>query len=623
MWDMKMNEDVTSGDPVWQEIDSIRRSRGIGDTTRLPDVVAESWKRCLADYNLLPDLVPRAEVLGHSEIRLLMEEREEFLRIAEPEVERLFQRLVDSEYLVSLASQQGAMLLFRCDYQYLGELAGSGVIPGSVWTEERQGTNGVGTCLRVGKSVSIVGREHYGAATQALTCLTAPVFGRQGAIESVINVTSARAEVDARMNKVVQTIVERSARRIENSYFGRMHRRNMQLRLIENAETMDLAEEGRLSLDDMGRIVAGSSHVRRLLGCPVDELIGASADTLFDLDKALCDIRPDRPVSLTYQGRTLQAVLTMPEARSVRKVSVAAPPHLPMVILPREGVGDTSNMHIDPVTSQAMDRAQRLLSAGLPLILQGETGTGKTQFAQTIARRCFGDDGELIFIDCATLDRGLETTAVFQACLTRPRACLIFDRVNELGEAGQAALLGLLENDRQAGSNGLGIIAITSVDLDQLVKDGKLRSDLFHRLKGGALSLPPLRSNPDLAGTLRALFLLERSALGKPGVELDSEAQLVLMNYYWPGNIRQARLALRHAIALSDGKTVRLDHLPGDIVDEIARKDLTARSQSEASKIEAALRYNGGNVSVTAKYLGVSRATLYRKIQIQKAREDS
>ena len=113
MW----NKNATNGeglrDPMTSEIASIRKSRGLGDEVSIPDLVTESWKRCLADYNLLPDNVPRAEVLSHSQMRLLMEEREEFLRVAEPEVERLFLRLVDSEYLVSLASSQGAMLLFR------------------------------------------------------------------------------------------------------------------------------------------------------------------------------------------------------------------------------------------------------------------------------------------------------------------------------------------------------------------------------------------------------------------------------------------------------------------------------------------------------------------------------
>lgn len=299
MWTATAADSAGPADPVLQEIDSIRRARGLADAPRLPDVVAESWKRCLADYNLLPDRVPRAEVLDHTEMRRQREEREEFLRIAEPEVERLFHRLADSEYLISLASPQGAMLLFRCDSRYLGDLAGLGVIPGSVWTEEHQGTNGVGTCLRVGQPVTIVGSQHYGAAIQQLTCLTAPVFGRQGAIESVINVTVARSEADARMNRVVQSIIDRSSRRIENSWFGRLHRRNLQLRLIDHAETPDLAEEGRLALDESGRILDGSSHAARLLGCPVERLAGGSAEALFELDTPLGGVRPGAPVRLT------------------------------------------------------------------------------------------------------------------------------------------------------------------------------------------------------------------------------------------------------------------------------------------------------------------------------------
>jgi sigma-54 dependent transcriptional regulator, acetoin dehydrogenase operon transcriptional activator AcoR len=104
---------------------------------------------------------------------------------------------------------------------------------------------------------------------------------------------------------------------------------------------------------------------------------------------------------------------------------------------------------------------------------------------------------------------------------------------------------------------------------------------------------------------------------------LDEKARLVLANYHWPGNIRELLHTLRHAIALVEGKVIGLDHLPADIVSEFSRKDLTARSHAEASRIEAALRFNGGNVTTTARHLGVSRATLYRKIQIQSMRQEA
>ena len=555
-------------------------------------------------------------------MRFQLEESEEFLRIAEPEIERLFLRLVDSEYLVSLASTQGAMLLFRCDYQYLGELAGSGVIPGSVWTEDRQGTNGVGTCLRLGKPVTIVGSEHYGAAIQSLTCLTAPVFGRQGAMESVINVTTARTG-DARMNRVVQSIVERSARRIENGYFGRLNRRNMMLRILDSGDVSDVAEEGRLALDENGRIIDGTSHLARLLNQPVDELVGALAEELFEMNISLSDIRPDAPITLNFRGKTMQAILNVPEARPLRN-SMAILQARGGSVQPLRTVDLAEEaLRINPVLSQAMDRAQKLLLAGLPLVVTGESGSGKTAFAKAVARHCFGEDGEIVYIDSAALEPQVDLASFLRGRLKGQRSCLLIDRIDELDETGQAALLGFLETDRQAGANGIGVIVISTQDLDKLVRENRLRPDLLHRLKGAVVTMAPLRTVPDLEATIRDLFRIERDSLGRSQLELDDEARLVLMHYHWPGNLRELRNTLRHAIALADGKLIRLDHLPDDIVDEIARKDLTARSQSEASKIEAALRYNSGNVSLTARYLGVSRATLYRKIQIKKAREES
>lgn len=265
------------------------------DDANLPDVVEQSWKRCLTDYNLLPDAVPKASVLSHSEIRLRMEEREEFMRIAEPEVERLFRQLVDGEYLVSLATTEGAMVLFRCDYQYLGELAGSGVIPGSVWAEDQQGTNGVGTCLRVGKSVIIAGTQHYGSAIQRLTCLTAPVLGRGGVIESVVNVTTAR-QADARVNRMVQKIIERSARRIENGYFARLNRLGPMLRILEADDMADIAEEGRLALDENGSVLGASSYTTQILGQSGHDLVGQSAETLFEMDRPCQTCAPVPPL---------------------------------------------------------------------------------------------------------------------------------------------------------------------------------------------------------------------------------------------------------------------------------------------------------------------------------------
>jgi transcriptional regulator of acetoin/glycerol metabolism len=614
-------------EPILDEIARLRMSRGCEPNGQLPGVVADSWKRCLSDYNLAPDHVPRAEVLTHYEFRSLEQDYEDLLAVAEPEVEKLFLRLVDSEYLVSLASAKGVMMLFRCDHQFLSDMSSLGVLPGSVWAEERQGTNGVGTCLRAGQSVVIAGKQHYGLATQALSCITAPVFGRRQVLQSVINVTTARVS-DDRTNRVVLDIVERSAGRIENRYFARLHRHNNLLRLFHDAENTDLAEEGRVALDDNGRIVDASSQVASLTGLRVEDMIGRPAEDVLCMDLSLSDVRPDKVYPLPLAGKNLQAVFKPRETRASRaagvsKFDTSSSAQAEMFMAPLQSAALTEkDFRVDPMISLVLERAERLFQAGMPLIVGGETGSGKTAFAQIIARRCMGEETETLFIDCAAVSSQRVGAAVFHPqFLHRGNICLILDRLEELDEGGQIALQSLLENRGRQVNERFGLIALTDSDFDHLAKSGKLRGSLLHRLKGGTVFLPPLRNHPDLAGVINDFLKIESREFGQRELRLSEEAQLVMLNYHWPGNLRELRNAIRHAVVLADADSIDLEHLPEDMVSEIARTDLTARSQSQTSRIEAALRHNGGNVSLTARYLGVSRATLYRKIHIQKSRE--
>jgi transcriptional regulator of acetoin/glycerol metabolism len=610
-------------EPVTDEIARLRLLRGFEPTLPLPGVVADSWKRCLSDYHLKPDHVPRAEVLTHYEFRNLEQDYEDLLAAAEPEVEKLFLRLVDSEYLVSLASAKGVMMLFRCDHQFLGDMSRLGVLPGSVWAEEIQGTNGVGTCLQSGKSVVIAGKQHYGIATQTLSCITAPVLGRRNVMQSVINVTTAR-ESDDRSNRIVLDIVERTARRIENRYFLRTHRNSNLLRLFQGSESTDLAEEGRVAVDDNGVIIDASSQVAALTGFQADDLIGRPAEEVFSMDLSLADIRPDRPYQLP--GRDLQIAFKGRDVRRSRGVIPASGPKAAddaILVAPSRGVRmPESDFRIDPIMSQLLARAEKLYKAGIPLIIGGETGTGKTAFAHLTARRCLGDETETLLIDCAAVSNQQVGSAVFQTqLLLRGTTCLILDRLEELDEGGQIALQSLLENRSQRANERFGVIALTDSDFEHLIKSGKLKASLLHRLKGGTVLLPPLRTHPELDELISDLLKIESRELGRAEVRLSDEARLVMLNYHWPGNVREMRNAIRHSVVLAEGKVVDLEHLPEDMVSQLAKTDLTARSKSQASRIEAALRHNGGNVSLTARYLGVSRATLYRKIQIQNSRE--
>lgn len=621
MWEFEVTEGVRN-DAVTEEVVKLLRSRQDLPPSPLPNEIVASWRRCLADHRLVPDAVPRAAVLTQSELRELAGNHQDLLAVAGPEVEKLFLRLVDSDYLVSLASPEGVMMLFRCDYQMLGDMTNVGVLPGSVWSEEQQGTNGVGICARVGKPVIVIQSQHYGDAPRSLTCLTAPIFGNHGALDSVLNVTTPR-DGDERTNRVVQDIVVRTARRIENRYFGRIHKNNAILRLSDDRECIDLADEGRMAVNESGIVMAGTSHLERLTGRSLKEIIGRPVDEVIDLGADLSAIRPDEPFSIFVNGQSVHAAIVGPQHRASRgQLMTRQRPAQTVRSLPETIYGsapDHRDLHLDMTWLMALDRAEKLLRAGLTLVIRGETGTGKSTFAQIAARRAFGQQGMFATIDCALPSGDAVLPALTQSSMMS--GALILDRIDQLDEASQLALFPALKNGHQVQHGQFGLIAITSADLDHLSREGRFRADLLNRIKGATIELPPLRTMHDLPGTISDLLKLECAALQKSGLRLDEAARLVLANYHWPGNMSELRHAIRHAVALADGQLIGLQHLPADIVSEIARKDLTARSQAEASRIEAALRFNGGNVTLTARHLGLSRATLYRKVQIQKTRQ--
>ncbi|RWR22975.1 sigma-54-dependent Fis family transcriptional regulator [Sinirhodobacter populi] len=627
MWEQVNSADLCGTDASLQEVYRLRAARSQKVAAPLSGIVADSWKRCLSDYNLDPDRVPRAAVLTHSEMRELADRHHEMIGIAEPEVERLFTRLVDSEYLVSFASPEAVMMLFRCDYPFMDNMSGFGVQPGSVWVEERQGTNGVGTCLRTGRSIAIAGGEHYGSSTRALTCMTAPVFGRDGAIEGAINVTTASGS-DMRANHVVRDIVERAALRIENRQFLRQHRTSRLLRIAVDVVDAELAEAGHVALDEKGCIRAGTSNLQALVGVSLAEVLGRRVEEAFDLGSDLDMIRPDETIRMHAYGRCLQALVREPVSDAPRWMARPGGrnPAQSEAISKVQMVDEVSEPRLSrmgPVSEIALERGQRLLQSGLPLIVVGETGTGKSAYARAVATRCLAREGEMIFVDCAAMAGDEAGRAIRSISQTRGSACLILDRIDELDDAGQIALLGMLERDRSAGANGISVVANTNLSLEQMQKDGRPRASLLHRLKGGSIVLPPLRAIADLEGMILEMLEVEAQILGKANIRLGDEARVVLLNYHWPGNARELQHALRHAAVLCDDRFIQLDHLPDDIVAEIADTDLTARSKSEASRIQAALRHNNGNVSLTARYLGVSRATLYRKINIGKVRVEA
>jgi DNA-binding NtrC family response regulator len=277
---------------------------------------------------------------------------------------------------------------------------------------------------------------------------------------------------------------------------------------------------------------------------------------------------------------------------------------------------------------------ERIAADAIPVLVVGETGTGKELVADEIHRRSGRGAGPLVRIDGSSsrADTALEPDADGQHALLRERGgTIVIDEVCELSSANQARLARLLEAAERAAESATDLprfVATTNRDLEAEVAAGRFRIDLYHRLDGVTLVVPPLRQRIDDIEPLARRFAEEAAArLGRGEAPTLSEVALArLQSYRWPGNVRELKNVVRRAVLLADGPVILPPHLPLEKLaaafapedDEDAGGGLSqVREQFQAverQRIALALQRAGGNQTEAAKLLGIARRTLIKRL---------
>jgi sigma-54 dependent transcriptional regulator, acetoin dehydrogenase operon transcriptional activator AcoR len=278
----------------------------------------------------------------------------------------------------------------------------------------------------------------------------------------------------------------------------------------------------------------------------------------------------------------------------------------------------------------AMRQVEAAAKRRLPILIRVETGTGKEQLARH-AHAASGRAGRFVPVNCAALPDSLVEAELFghaEGAFTGARrggapglvsqahgGTLFLDEIGDMPLGLQAVLLRLLDDwmVRPIGGGAARevdvlLVAATNLDLRESVANSRFRADLYYRLDTIEALLPPLRERTDFAAILRHLL----AALGA-SAEIEAAAAARLAAHCWPGNIRELRNALTRLTLIDAGRTVTLGDVerllgaPAAAGDKL-RDQMTAR-------ILAAHRETGGNLSATARRLGVSRNTIYRALK--------
>ena len=594
--------------------------------------VLASWDRCVETHNLSPDRIGRPMVLTATEIQDHREPVAELLALSQGEVQRLFDLLSEQSYVALLTDANGIALDFRSHDLALDACQSAGVLPGSIWTEELQGTNGISLCIRERRPVSVVMGDHFAATLGNISCTVAPIFGAYGELVAVLNLTTLLPS-DHITQSVVRKVVAASARRIENLFFDQRNAGNSILRLSHYGDFGDMATEARLALNGSGSIIDATPLAQQMLASHGVPLIGKPLAAIRGMEDWLNAINRRDATLLSEQGKLF---LRLEESSARRSAHVLRPAKAPRVgTMDRPSIDDL--VGDDEAIRESIGIARRLVAHRVPILLQGETGTGKSALVRALHLDTGGDDCKFVSINCAAITSELIESELFGyragaftgasrqgsrgRLLEADGGMLFLDEIGDMPIGLQTRLLQVLSDGEfvpvgatQPVRVNFALVAASLHDICQLVKEGRFREDLYFRLAGATVRLPALRQREDRVHLFDKCFEQAARNLGKRTPKIDEQARRALAAHAWPGNLRELQHAARFALAVDADDVIGVQDLPAPLGNSGCGES-TSKIRSKRDSIEQTLQKYHWNVSLAATNLGVSRSTLHRQMR--------
>jgi transcriptional regulator of acetoin/glycerol metabolism len=602
-------------------------AEGERPTGLVSKVILESWQRCAA-LGLAARLRPEVEPLGASALHELHDRHESLRRLCRPELEALHASARAAGAIAVLTGPDGLVLDAIGDAAFLDKAARVSLRPGVPWREDATGTNAIGTALVERRAVEVRGGEHYFEPYRILSCSAAPILDPFGRLAGVLDLSGEAGVHHVHALGMVQLVVDQ----IEHRLFEDMCADRELIRLHNDADLLGTPREGVLMFEGH-RLVAANRYALALLGLDWAELGRRRYDELFSgampRSSAITHLR-DHSGNLLHARRPPQKIRPTPTSN-------------------RRASSRTTKPVVNAALEAQIMRAVRLLDADIPVLLQGETGTGKEVFARLLHQRCARAAAPFVAINCAALPEGLIESELFgyaPGAFTGARkegspgllreadgGVLFLDEIGDMPLSLQSRLLRVLQEREitalggaRASAVDFALIAASHRDLRAAVEAQAFRADLFYRIAQSHVTLPPLRLQADLRGIIVQLWI----SLGAEGagLKLDEAATNALVACSWPGNFRQLTAVLREIIALAEpGTTIGRHDLPdlGGAPEPagpgIAPAHVTGAAPAmsldaiECDAMRSALAAAGGNTSAAARRLGVSRSTLYRRLR--------
>jgi transcriptional regulator of acetoin/glycerol metabolism len=536
------------------------------------------------------------------------------------------------------ADANATLLSIDGDREFVDSLRSQWSAPGQNWREMSIGTNALGTALTLGRTVQIFGQEHFCLADKALSCIAGLVrdpFNQQTL--GVVNISTNNSASIAEIPLLLALILGAINGEIEAALSAEW------AKIREAHASLQKPGKGLVAFDRYGRLVQAHATGREVPAIPPGQVLaGLDADAIrARAPKNLPDwIRAEQIHWFQDGSGGLIHLDASPTRRPSHPHPALAPPCLEVALA-------------SPALKPLLQRAQLYGARKMPILLLGETGNGKDVFANAIHRAHHDDNAPFVAVNCAALPRDLIASELFghaEGAFTGSRrggakgrfedahgGTIFLDEIGDMPLELQPYLLRVLEEkeisrlgESRRRKIDVQVIAATNKPLAEKVADGSFRADLFYRLNGASLKIPPLRERiADLPHLIAAL--LEKIVRPGEAVPALGEGLLEKLSaHHWPGNIRELRNVLECLVALSPDGILEWDDLSPDFANQLHGHHChgdsgTASGQQlppgtqmvamEREMIARALSSANGDATTAAKMLGISRATVYRRIK--------
>ncbi len=631
--------------------------------------IYDSWKRS-KEYGVDPYTV-KNKILNKNELEIKLKKKSELIKVTMPYINKIYSFVQNSGFVVFLTDEEGIILSLVGDDDIISKAKDySSLKVGVDRSENYSGTNAIGTCIALDKPIQMYGQEHWVKYHQKYTCSAAPIHDESNNIIGCLDITGIKENVHSHTLGMVVAAVDGIEKELKliNAY-NKLYTENN-----KTTTTLNSINSAIIVISKDGTIlnINKSATVLFNINC---KAVNKKINEILEYDKTNIDLEhlnqnymdteleiQGMKYSITtasYNNQSDQSegiVISFREMKRIHK-------------LVNKYSGFSASYTVDDIIgnsaqiSYVKNLCLKAAKSTSNVLILGESGTGKELMAQSIHNASSRCNEPFIAINCGALPKGLIESELFGyegGSFTGANkegkpgkfeladgGTIFLDEIGDMPLDTQVSLLRVLQTKKVVRIGGtkpipvdIRIIAATNKNLFEGINHNSFREDLYYRLNVLTINIPPLRDRKTDIKLLTNHFINHyNNALNKNIKEIDAKVIEAFKNYLWPGNIREMENVIERAINIVDADKITINDLPMQFL-HLASESTHTNSKFEnysqnvsqpnsnfnidlldnntnfkKDELLKALYINGGSATKTAEYLGISRRTIYRKIE--------